>query len=109
MVGRAAALAQILQAPHPARLDTDPDGVEHGSMSEAHPVVPSRTMLLVALAAAPALVLLARMPTDEPRSSCGMIRPWNESLAAQMLVWAALFIAYKAIRGAWTLRFEERA
>jgi len=74
-------------------------------MNQPRPQEQSRIVLLVALAAAPILVLLARMPTDEVRSSCGMIRPWNESAAAQLLVCVAFVIAYKAIRGAWKLRF----
>jgi len=77
-------------------------------MSEVRSEAPSRVPLLVALAAAPILVLLARMPTNEPRSNCGMIRPWSESGTALVLVWLALFIAYKAIRRAWRLRFAER-
>ena len=76
-------------------------------MSEMRSEVRSRFPLLVALAAAPLLVLLARLPTNEARSSCGMIRPWSESPTALVLVGLALFIAYKSIRGAWKLRFAE--
>ena len=78
-------------------------------MDQARPQEPSRVPLLIALAAAPILVLLARMPTNEVPSSCGMIRPWNESVTAQVLAWCALLIAYKAARRAWKLRFAVSA
>ena len=102
-------LAQVLAGASSARLDADPVGVEHGAVVQSRPEAPLRIPLLVALAAAPVLVLLAQMPTNEARSSCGMIRPWNETLTAQMLVWLGVFIAYKAVRSAWKLRFEESA
>ena len=68
-----------------------------------------RIPLLVALSVAPILVLLARMPTDEAVSRCGMVRPWNETLTAQLLVWLGVYIAFNAVRSAWKLRFAELA
>src|SRR5689334_18278314 len=84
-----------------ACIDTHPARVEHGIMDLDRPEELSRIPLLLALAAAPILVLLARMPTNEAPSTCGMIRPWNDSATAQLLVCVALVIAFKAVRGAW--------
>jgi hypothetical protein len=80
-----------------------------GAVDQPRPVAPSRVVLLVALAAAPILVLLGRMPTDHVSSHCGMVRAWNGTLPAEALVWFGVWIAYKAIRATWKLRFAELA